>query len=92
MKLTLASKITIIRVALIPLIVLLMYLPGQVAAIAATIKSIMAAIAATCPGRYMSRTISGIRATLIIVILLANVSFILFLLSFRRSGPKLSLL
>lgn len=54
MKLTLASKITIIRVALIPLIVLLMYLPGQVAAIAAIILFIVASVSDFVDG-YIAR-------------------------------------
>lgn len=54
MKLTLASKITIIRVALIPLIVLLMYLPGQVAAIAAIILFILASVSDFVDG-YIAR-------------------------------------
>ena len=54
MKLTLASKITIIRVALIPLIVLLMYLPGQVAAIAAIILFIVASLSDFVDG-YIAR-------------------------------------
>ena len=54
MKLTLASKITIIRVALIPLIVLLMYLPGQVAAIAAIILFILASLSDFVDG-YIAR-------------------------------------
>lgn len=54
MKLTLASKITIIRVALIPLLVLLMYLPGQVAAIAAIILFIVASLSDFVDG-YIAR-------------------------------------
>ena len=54
MKLTLASKITIIRVALIPLLVLLMYLPGQVAAIAAIILFIVASVSDFVDG-YIAR-------------------------------------
>lgn len=54
MKLTLASKITIIRVALIPLIILLMYLPGKVAAIAAIILFIVASVSDFFDG-YIAR-------------------------------------
>lgn len=54
MKLTLASKITIIRVALIPLIVLLMYLPGKIAAIAAIILFIVASVSDFFDG-YIAR-------------------------------------
>ncbi len=54
MKLTLASKITIIRVALIPLILLLMYLPGKAAAIAALILFIVASVSDFVDG-YIAR-------------------------------------
>ena len=54
MKLTLASKITLIRVALIPLILILMYIPGNAAAIAAAIVFIVASVSDFFDG-YIAR-------------------------------------
>lgn len=54
MKLTLASKITIFRLALIPLIIILMYIPGNVSAIAAITLYIVASLSDFADG-YIAR-------------------------------------